>query len=293
MTVKDLIRKVALPFYTSAYAIAWRINEDDSEFPFSNRAPFHVISPTLQEWYADPFPFQHEGKRYIFAEIMRQANYGRGILGVYCLEEPEKGFRPILEEPFHLSYPNVFAWDGEFYMLPETCRAHQLRLYKAKAFPMEWELQGILADGVNYADTSLYFEKGAVYAETWDLDTESEKFFSLDMRTLELRELPSQEEQFVNRRPGGNFIPFRDGCYHALQNCDKVYGAYLHIARVTSFDGAGLKEEEVGTYCVKQIVTDSRKRFLRNHTYNRCGSLEVIDLQYHQINLFNHYVYDP
>ena len=44
----------------------------------------------------------------------------------------------MLAEPFHLSYPYVFAWRGEYYMVPECHAAGAVRLYRAAEFPTRW-----------------------------------------------------------------------------------------------------------------------------------------------------------
>ena len=49
-------------------------------------------------------------------------------------------WQPALEEDFHLSFPTVFDWNGEIWMLPETGSDHSLRLYRCRAFPTGWEL---------------------------------------------------------------------------------------------------------------------------------------------------------
>ena len=45
----------------------------------------------------------------------------------------------MLERPYHLSYPLVFNDGGDWYMIPETARAGTVELYRAAAFPDEWE----------------------------------------------------------------------------------------------------------------------------------------------------------
>ena len=37
----------------------------------------------------------------------------------------------VLAEPFHLSYPYVFEWQGSHYMIPESGAAKSVRLYRA------------------------------------------------------------------------------------------------------------------------------------------------------------------
>ena len=41
----------------------------------------------------------------------------------------------VLREPFHLSYPQVFEWDGAIYMVPESRQDAAVHLYVAEAFP--------------------------------------------------------------------------------------------------------------------------------------------------------------
>lgn len=46
----------------------------------------------------------------------------------------------VLRESWHLSYPHVFSWNGEVYMLPEGSGSGGLRLYRAVEYPLRWEL---------------------------------------------------------------------------------------------------------------------------------------------------------
>lgn len=71
---------------------------------------------------------------------MKKKNNGRGVLGCLCLSDGDTCFKEVLNENFHLSYPNVFEYDGSIYMLPETFESNQLRLYKCVSFPYKWEL---------------------------------------------------------------------------------------------------------------------------------------------------------
>ncbi|NIR67375.1 MAG: hypothetical protein GWO10_27260, partial [candidate division Zixibacteria bacterium] len=63
----------------------------------------------------------------------------------------------ILDETFHLSYPYVFKWQDEFYMIPETFETDSIRLYRASNFPNEWEFVETLVDGKDFVDPSIVF----------------------------------------------------------------------------------------------------------------------------------------
>ena len=64
--------------------------------------------------------------------------------GVIALASSADGFKwgyrqVVLDEPFHLSYPYVFEFEGEHYMVPESHQDRSLRLYRAVDFPTRWE----------------------------------------------------------------------------------------------------------------------------------------------------------
>src|SRR5690606_31614732 len=56
---------------------------------------------------------------------------------------------------FHLSFPQVFKYKGEFYMLPETKQAGHLLLYKAENFPFNWKINDTLIKNVAIQDPAI------------------------------------------------------------------------------------------------------------------------------------------
>ena len=46
---------------------------------------------------------------------------------------------PILVEDIHLSYPFIFPYLGEYYMLTESSESRELTLYSAESFPLKWK----------------------------------------------------------------------------------------------------------------------------------------------------------
>jgi hypothetical protein len=117
-----------------------------------------IAAPRGHFW-ADPFLCTHHGKTYCFVEdfVYKAA---RGHISV--LEITGDGARLLgdcVREPFHLSFPFLFRYKGELYMCPESSEARQIRLYRCKAFPLQWELCAVAMDGISAAD-SMFFEHG-------------------------------------------------------------------------------------------------------------------------------------
>ena len=96
-----------------------------------------LASPRGQN-YADPFLFEHNGKTYIFFEEFVDDRPG----AISCAElradgttgEPQR----VLTRNYHVSYPFVFEWRGDIYLLPETWDNRRVEVYGAVDFPHRW-----------------------------------------------------------------------------------------------------------------------------------------------------------
>lgn len=161
----------------------WTIGIYSGESPFELRSAFRTMNPVLAaqdvtdvpaRFVADPFLLRRESSWYLFFEVYNDAT-GQGDLAV---AEGDGGRdwtygQVVLDEPFHLSYPYVFDWEGETYLVPESFEAQSIRLYRARDFPIEWEFVTTLVEGRDYVDPSLAFYEGRwwMFAATTSNDT--------------------------------------------------------------------------------------------------------------------------
>src|SRR6266436_5727006 len=109
---------------------------------------------------ADPFMVRRAGGWYMFFEVLNQAT-DRGEIGL-ATSSDGLGWtyqQIVLAEPFHLSYPYVFEWQGETYMLPETLGTQVVQLYRAETFPTCWSCVGSLVEGSCAEHTTSKSEK--------------------------------------------------------------------------------------------------------------------------------------
>ena len=61
----------------------------------------------------------------------------------------------VLERDYHLSYPFVFEWNENYYMVPESAANKTVELYRSTSFPFEWELEKVLMTDIRAKDATL------------------------------------------------------------------------------------------------------------------------------------------
>ena len=142
MPPKRLLRKVMGEKEIYTIAVRPRPTAEGTEpLPALEGGPYTLLPRREGWWFADPLLYHRRGKRWLFAEAM-DLSTGKGRLEVCELHDDGTAddWRVALEEDFHLSFPMVFDWNGEVWMIPETGSDHSLRLYRCKTFPTLWEL---------------------------------------------------------------------------------------------------------------------------------------------------------
>ena len=104
---------------------------------------------------ADPFVIEKDNKSYCFVECFDYSEK-KAKINVYELSEKEYTFiGTALEESFHLSFPYIFEFNNDIYMIPESSKNRDIRLYKCNNFPLEWNLEEVLINDIDAADTMI------------------------------------------------------------------------------------------------------------------------------------------
>jgi len=113
-----------------------------------------AIYPPDNAFWADPFVWVKDGKRYVFFEDFPFDTW-RGRISVIVIDEMGQRITepvPVVDETHHLSYPFLFEYQGELYMMPEKAEVKRVDLYRCVEFPFKWEFHKTLIDGVKIAD---------------------------------------------------------------------------------------------------------------------------------------------
>ena len=187
----------------------------------------------------------------MFFEVMNRP-HGSGQIGLAVSDDGVdwRYQQIVLAEPFHLSYPHVFEWGGDVYMIPESHQVRSVRLYRASPFPLRWSLVSSLLDGAVFSDSSI-----VRFGDKWWLFTETspDKFDTLQLYYAndllgpwyEHPESPIVRADPRRARPAGRILVLQDRLVRFAQDCHPVYGSAVRAFEVTELTTASYHEREV------------------------------------------------
>lgn len=240
-----------------------------------------IIYPPRDRFYADPFLFSHVGRKFIFfEEYSYQTRHG----SIACLEIDERGnySKPatVLDRDYHLSYPFVFEWGSDIFMMPESCESHAVELYRAVDFPGKWELHKVLLADVVAVDPTLLQHEGKFWlfvnmAATEGVPLNDELFLFHSDSPLGPW-LPHAQNPIVSdvcsSRPAGRIFE-RDGqLIRPSQDCSLRYGHAIKLNRIDVLTETEYRECEIGEISPAWIRGN-----LATHCVSRDQGLQVMD----------------
>lgn len=247
--------------------------------------PFCLVPNTWRYMAADPFVFESDGTTYLFAELFDHITL-KGIIG--CSVWNGRRFttwKPIIREPYHLSFPNVFGYKGEIYMVPESYKNKEVYCYKAIDFPWSWQRCASLLTGMSCVDT-VFFQHGnqnvglTCRLSTVDgLRAASQLLaFHTDFQTAHF--LPGNPllEGNYGCRPGGQLFRHHDNLIRVSQDCRDSYGVGLIFTEMEP-DLIPFREKEIMYFAPDHVRLNGKLKIHGVHTYNGNVNFEVIDVK--------------
>lgn len=219
-------------------------------------------------WFvADPFMVYEQDRWYMFFEVWNEVA-ARGEIGLATSTDGLRWtYRQIvLRESFHLSYPYVFKWQDNYYMLPETRMTQGVCLYKADAFPTRWTPAATLIEG-DYADASITH-----YQERWWLfvlhGLASLRLFHAEDLAGPWQEHPRSPlvtDDLTMSRPGGRLTVFEDKLIRFAQKSVPVYGYQLRAFQIDTLTPTEYAEHELEPRPVLTPMRKSWNAFATHH----------------------------
>jgi hypothetical protein len=231
----------------------WTIGIYEGASPLALSPAGGVTNPVMAPWMigpvppcnvADPFMIRRGSTWYLFMEVIAaQGNIGYAT-SPDGLHWTWGGFALI--EPFHTSYPYVFEWEGELYMIPETKRAGEVRLYRADRFPDRWHVEAVLARGA-LKDASIFRHGGRWWLFACDDDTRLHLFYAekLTAPWVEHPRSPVVRDKRV-ARPGGRVVEWDGKLLRFAQEGVPRYGTRVWAFEITRLTTSEYAEKPAG-----------------------------------------------
>ncbi len=239
-----------------------------------------IIPPPAGHFHADPCVFRHRGVDHVFFEDFDFATR-RGViswiqrLGPGAFSPPQ----PVLERPYHLSYPFVFAFGDDVFMIPESSAVRRVELYRAADFPRRWELVKVLLDDVAAVDATLveYAGRWWMFATVAEAESStSDELFIYHAATPLDEWVPHAgnpvKSDVRSARPAGRLFVRQGALIRPAQNCSALYGGSVALCEVLELTPSIYRERVVAD--LGPLWTAGNSRF---HTLSFSEGLEVID----------------
>ena len=111
-------------------------------------------------FFADPFVIEKNGRTICYVEDYYYKQRKGCITAIELLNKNKyKILGTVIKESFHMSFPFIFEYQKELYMIPETGEANSIRLYKCVDFPLKWKYQKNILNNVNALDSMIFLHK--------------------------------------------------------------------------------------------------------------------------------------
>jgi hypothetical protein len=280
---RALLRRVYAHIYnTPHWRVGWRklAGEDTISLRRHPASGWTSIADDRHRFFADPFPFEFKGAVTLFVEEYDH-RLGKGIISAipFGPTGPADHAEPVLELPHHLSYPFVFEQDGEVWMIPESCAAGSIDLYRATDYPRGWVHAARLVDGIVASDATIVKHDGRwwMFATVQDNGgAYSDALYLWSAPDFRGPWTPHARNPVLidvaSARSAGHIVEREGSLIRPVQDCRLGYGNALGIARIIRLDDEGF-EQVVETTLRAGPAWPGR----RLHTLNSAGGFEFID----------------
>jgi hypothetical protein len=260
----------------------WQIGyyfADSDEVSYRFERLRYLASPPGFLW-ADPFAVERAGRHFIFFEEMPFRTWRGRIMAIEVLPDGEPAApQPVLERPYHLSYPFVFCWSGDYYMVPETAQNGTVELYRCEEFPSRWRLERVLLEGIRAYDPTLWkgLDRWWMFVTIAEPGADSSDELHLYWSRTPLGPWTAHPGNPVVSdvrcaRPAGPLYSRYGKLYRPSQDCSLAYGHSVCINRVDVLSEYAYRETPV-----RRILPSWRDDIKRIHTIGGSERLRVLD----------------
>ena len=249
---------------------------------------YKKIIPPKDRFWADPHIVTMDENYFIFIEEYIY-NQSKGHIAVIKMDKEGNYdyLGKVLEKDYHMSYPFVFEFENNFYMIPETASNKNIELYKCTDFPNKWEYHGEIMNNINAVDTTIFNHNNKWWmftgiTENIGSSSSDELFLFHTDDPLSNKWTPHYKNPIVSdvrqARPAGKIFLFKDELYRPSQNSSKFYGYGISINQINN-----ITKNEYEETSITSILPNWDNNIRRIHTFAYNSGLSMIDAKIKRI----------
>ncbi len=245
----------------------------------------HTLNPMISpanEYWADPFILSYKEDEYVFFENFEyDKNKGKiscgKVKGNSIIE-----IQDVLEKEYHLSYPNVFIYNDELFMIPETHKNNRLEVFKCSKFPNEWYLYSTGFEGERVADCNFYEDdnnsKWLFLNKHEPKSVRHSDLYIYQIDSLKLNKIIPHNDNpvIINTdiaRNAGPIYKYNSKLYRPSQiNIEGIYGRGININEIIKLNLDEYKEVMIAKY-----LPDFKENIIGMHHLHQTNNYFVTD----------------
>lgn len=258
----------------------WAIGfvENGLDGVFSDKPKYMwVKNPYAEEcWFADPFILDVTDTTItLLVEEMRYT-IPKGRIAKLMIDRGTMtitDMKIILEEPTHLSFPNILRENGKIYVYPENHDSGELNLYEYDEGKEQLvKVRTLCKQPLTDAVMTDVFGKQQIYSTQMPNPNGSVlNIYEANEKGLFIQ---SQSITFADKhaRMAGQFFIYKDKIYRPAQDCNKVYGGAVILDEVSN-NGSVVQMKSY------KILRSKHPQLTRGmHTFNTYKNVGVVDV---------------
>ena len=250
---------------------------------FNINKKWHSLEQPKNISRADPFIIKYQKKNFIlFEECDVYERKGCIKIGELDIKKRKlNNITIILKKNYHLSFPFIFTYKKNIYLIPESHEIKKIDLYKFVNFPTKIKKIKTLVKNINAAD-SVLFRKNKLWWLLTNIGVDSNDLHSKNLSIFYSKNLLKKTFVPHNKNPvitdikyarnAGNLRVKNKKIFRVSQNCEKYYGHNINILEINKISINNYKET-----LKKEIFL--RKKNKGFHTYNNVNKLIVADMK--------------
>lgn len=251
--------------------------------PVASEEPTVIVRAPRGRFYADPFLTERDGKTFLFFEDFAYQNR-KAVISLIEIDADGNASNPepVLELDYHLSYPSIFEWRGEIYMLPESKENRTVEVFRALDFPRGWRRECVLMTGVSTVDSTMLAFRNKFWLFTSGMSTSEQLFAGDESLSLFYSDTPfgpwkaHPKNPIVtdvrNCRPAGSLFFESGQLLRPAQDCSERYGKLVRLNRVDV-----ISEEDYAESPFATLNPDWLPGNLGSHNYAQSAGYQVVD----------------